>query len=377
MDKVPFDSLGPGQSGRLVYQVLGKDGPIPNPSNIRYLAPDSPEAAGLLSGPLGPAGSQAVGLGLAGASLMCSVGTLAVSLHTSKRIAELHDKTNALLDLAADIKDTVDEILRTAKRIDVKVAENNLRHALNQILRECVSPEGVSLSSLIPLKGDLDNFVDSLDVPLCFNFSIRLSSDVRKSLGMVCGLLAEARKYSALHHNKRVHGDPERCALFRPRRDYFFNQGLSDIVKNAILHDTLTASMSLATEEVAASVKDRFFMAGDHDQGHYRDLITEKLIAPVNSAFLERDVFAYCASMYLPQELFGEGDKDAVFENVYDVCEAWLEASDGGLVHKTIVELVALAEGYENTVWHHLIDIDADEDVPFQAVSEFALVDHG
>ena len=37
MNTVPFDQLGPGQSGRLAYQVLGQDGPIFNPQNIRYL----------------------------------------------------------------------------------------------------------------------------------------------------------------------------------------------------------------------------------------------------------------------------------------------------------------------------------------------------
>jgi len=37
---VPFESLGPGQSGRLVYQVMGKVGPIFNPTGIKYLPPD-------------------------------------------------------------------------------------------------------------------------------------------------------------------------------------------------------------------------------------------------------------------------------------------------------------------------------------------------
>ena len=59
MNTVPFDKLGPGQSGRLAYQVLGQDGPIMNPQNIRYLSPDSAElpanalntgASGLVAG---------------------------------------------------------------------------------------------------------------------------------------------------------------------------------------------------------------------------------------------------------------------------------------------------------------------------------------
>ena len=43
MNTVPFKKLGPGQSARLTVQVLGQNGPIPNPQNIRYLPPDSPE----------------------------------------------------------------------------------------------------------------------------------------------------------------------------------------------------------------------------------------------------------------------------------------------------------------------------------------------
>ena len=46
MNTVPFDKLGPGQSGRHVYQVLGQDGPVHNSDNIRYLSPDSPEIPG-------------------------------------------------------------------------------------------------------------------------------------------------------------------------------------------------------------------------------------------------------------------------------------------------------------------------------------------
>ena len=41
MNTVPFDKLGPGQSGRLAYKVLGQYGPIMNPQNIRYLPADS------------------------------------------------------------------------------------------------------------------------------------------------------------------------------------------------------------------------------------------------------------------------------------------------------------------------------------------------
>lgn len=66
MNTVPFDQLGPGQSGRLAYQVLGQNGPIFNPQNIRYLSPDSPEI------PTNAMSTGASGLsaGLTGANLI-------------------------------------------------------------------------------------------------------------------------------------------------------------------------------------------------------------------------------------------------------------------------------------------------------------------
>ena len=68
LNTVPFDKLGPGQSGRLAYQVLGQDGPIMNPQNIRYLSPDSAElpANALNTGASGLVAS------LAGANLICA-----------------------------------------------------------------------------------------------------------------------------------------------------------------------------------------------------------------------------------------------------------------------------------------------------------------
>ena len=66
MNTVPFDKLGPGQSGRLAYQVLGQDRPIFNPQNIRYLSPDSVEIPATSMG----AGASALSAGLAGANLI-------------------------------------------------------------------------------------------------------------------------------------------------------------------------------------------------------------------------------------------------------------------------------------------------------------------
>ena len=50
MTEVPFAPIGPGQSARLVYQVMGGNGPIANPRGIRFMDPGSVDAGSLSGG---------------------------------------------------------------------------------------------------------------------------------------------------------------------------------------------------------------------------------------------------------------------------------------------------------------------------------------
>ena len=73
--QVPFDQIGQSQVGRLVYQVIGKEGPILNPQNIRYLPPDA--------GKTSVTDVQGLTAGIAGLNLVLSAGTLAVAAYTA------------------------------------------------------------------------------------------------------------------------------------------------------------------------------------------------------------------------------------------------------------------------------------------------------
>lgn len=93
---VQFDRLGPGQMGRLAYQILGSNGPVNNPSGIRYLQPTDPiaQAAGLAgSGGGGVPGlllwssvAQFATLGLSAANLGVSSKTLSEVLKIRHRL---------------------------------------------------------------------------------------------------------------------------------------------------------------------------------------------------------------------------------------------------------------------------------------------------
>lgn len=49
-----FTKVGPGQSIRLVYQGMGQNGPISNPTNIRYIPAGTADAVSAASTPLAP-----------------------------------------------------------------------------------------------------------------------------------------------------------------------------------------------------------------------------------------------------------------------------------------------------------------------------------
>src|SRR5262245_10043887 len=114
--EVPFEQLGPGQSGRLAYQVMGKDGPILNPTNIRFMPPDRFTGQFISTGP-------AALLGLAGLNLAATCGALAMQAATLRWINEVRgqlDVVSAQMDtIAHDVRD----LLRRVERIDTKVAE--------------------------------------------------------------------------------------------------------------------------------------------------------------------------------------------------------------------------------------------------------------
>src|SRR5208283_72599 len=117
---VPFDSLGKKQVGRLVYQVIGKDGPVFNPRNIRYLSPGDPGYPSNL-----PALNPAQGIDLsnlapvfAGLNLVASVANLAVSAAVLYKVSKLEKQIEAAKRQVLAKLDVIDQ---KVTHIDIKV----------------------------------------------------------------------------------------------------------------------------------------------------------------------------------------------------------------------------------------------------------------
>ena len=83
--KVPFEKIGPGQSGRLVYQVMGENGPIFNPNRISYLPADQAPSLGDQ-----PSNLPSVYTSLAAMNLAASVGIVALSAAVLRQVQQLH-----------------------------------------------------------------------------------------------------------------------------------------------------------------------------------------------------------------------------------------------------------------------------------------------
>ena len=308
MNTVPFEQLGPGQSGRLAYQVFGQNGPIFNPQNIRYLSPDSVEIPATSMG----AGASALSAGLAGANLIGSVLNLGVSLFNAFQISGLHSRMNR-------IERKIDHIVSKVDRIDTQVAENNLRHALEHVLRKSVSSEGVvDLRVLAGLCHDFDKFKESLPSPVLLNFGLGLSSDIRDQLQLIYDLAYGTRKLVAQRYNTSVKGDPERIITVTPDRDYFLICG-GDLTVH------VKATMHLPT------------------------------VYSENAGWLNFD-------NYLPErrhlDIFEDETPEAIEQGLYDLGYAWLYQTDAGLLWRTRIELGAIASGYENTFWPELKDAE-------------------
>jgi hypothetical protein len=342
---VPFERLGPGQSGRLVYQVLGQDGPILNPQNIRYLPP--PDATA------GESGNTELAAGIAGVNLITSVTNVALSAKILKEVARLHEKLDVVSALAANIDAKTTEILQRVERIDARVAENNLRHAMRHVFDRAVDDDEIDVRRLASLADDLAAFIETLEAPITLNCSVRFATDVRDNLSAVTSFLLALRTLIARHHNRAVNGDPTRAVVVAPEMDYL-TWSFPFSVDGAIAYDRIAKHYVAALEAVLESVNTRFTWSDEEDVQFFRDLLQEKLAGGLDDVF--RTQLASSAILYsnLPDAIFNETDTETVSTQIYSFASAWLWKTDGGLLWRANRELLGIQNGYANAFWFHL-----------------------
>lgn len=337
---VPFQQLGDGQVGRLVYQIIGKNGPIFNPSNIRYLSPQQAQKAGIAV----PRSLNLVGLaaGLSGLNFMASMGALAQNSALLNEVRDISGKIDQVRGMQMAVGHQLNSIQKTLKQIDVKVTETNLRQVLDWVSQQCFYSNMIDLDKLKRLQSDVETFIGAVPA---FGYGspsyFRLSSDVQDRLLQLHRLLFGVRKAVALRHNAQSGGDPSRVLSVHAIHDYSpehssgYNvmpwflrladsnfYGLEDDICSIIPSSVLQGGgAKVAASETVWNYRQRFFQETSETD-------------PVSVNFKEA-LEPYC-------------DKQTNFKKFAELVKwwekTWLLGTDMGLLYRVHKELKALGD---------------------------------
>lgn len=339
---VPFESIGPGQSMRLAYQVIGEDGPIFNPQRIRYIAPDSSEV-----GELVPSASGFDSLtALAGVNLAVGLGNLALAAATYRSVQQLHAKVDSLLVSVSEMKAQLDALSSRVQRIDIRVAESHLRESMKHVFRRAWSGSEIDLRELAKLKGDFEGIFEAIEQPLLFNMSVRLSSDVRDHVHLLASLLRGVRGVVCQRHNLAVGGDPNRVLSMDPLEDYVTGVGAD--ARSARAFIGVARAISSFNEALCAAVHSRFTFSDADDIEHFERIVESELVEPVARA--EGMVQTGYLHANLPDEALSELDEQDVASTITSLMRSWLWNTDAGLLVRATQELRMIDAGYVNAL---------------------------
>lgn len=335
-----FTRVGPGQSLRLVYQVMGQNGPIANPTNIRYIPAETAEAA------------RAVGTGLPPLSALTAYAQLAnvglglVSIGLSAAVlVEARKQTKMLRELQADVKQIradLNVLIETTQRIDVNVAQGHLREGLKHAFRSASHGGEVDLVVLARLTDEaLHLFYPSVGGPISVGGGrgLVLASDVRELAESAMHLLFAARRTALEAHNLGCGGDPARVV-----RDDRIPLTFTRVAETAALLVTNKHRAAEMADEVRHHLHESRRFYGD--TGWYRRLLNRNL-----AGRLEKDL-GLLREVPVAKALLDELGKDktledaasegptAVVATVAAYCDAWVARSDAGLLWRLQQEIL-------------------------------------
>ncbi|MBN1774733.1 MAG: hypothetical protein JXB32_25975 [Deltaproteobacteria bacterium] len=411
---VPFVHIGPGQVARLGLQVIGKNGPVFNPNNIRTLPVEDSGSA------LAPVDLPGLAAGLGAVNLLASVGTLALGAATYAQVKRIAAEVVALRADVAELRVIADEIRGRVEVIDVRVAEQALRSAMDHVFRTAIGDAGIDLIVLAKLRRDLDAFCDRL--PPGAPWSELLATDVRDKLVGLVELLVGVRRLVAARHNIAVQGDPARVVTMSEVADYL-GADAGELAAREIGKRVAGVAGEMASAVIANDITAQFTMASRDLEGAWYEQVIRVLAAEVparlavgglrggresRSASLLRDIlhqgllFRFCPEAFLRRiataamaeygmatlgthvrhgyeewveskktsvlqnfpvvaEGASESDVAEVMDHVRHVLQAWLWHTDSGLLLRARVELNGIERGYEQVFWPRLVGAGSTE----------------
>jgi hypothetical protein len=348
---VPFEQLGDGQVGRLVYQVIGKDGPIPNPQNIVYLRPEDGPSRFLADSPLNLSGGLAgLNAGLAGINLLASVANLAVSAVILAEVWEISHRIDDLRLTTIKILDSLDALFEKVVQIDIKVSEDKLRRAIDYIASRAMTLQGINLQELKRLEDDFHQFMGTVPG---YNFgsrsSFRIGSDMRDKLNALHSFLFKTRELVARQHNVRADGDPLRTLSVHRIYDYT-PEGQSGYRQAPLIIKKLMSQFDGKGIEIDAVLEEILYVSlkGVNIRDRVRNMV-RGFKAALEKSYREKDAPAWEMFNSLQDQI-----NDATDSELVDEWEKyWLLKTDMGLVWRVNSEIRAIGDyGKEFPSWN-------------------------
>lgn len=368
--EAPFSRIGSGQSARCVVQVMGKRGPIFNPTGIRYLPASTSAPAG---NPLAGQPLVVAGFLVAGAAIMAVI---------AKSFEERSGMADVIRELDRVRRDQEEQIRRLHDEVRTDNAVNRLAREVEAARAEACAVDGsINLKTLGELARDLHDFMRRVDVSPRVSTSF-LGSSTRRRLAAITNLLHRLRMDVASNHNasREEHAD-----------DHWLCHSIYDYLpKEKLVLDLASYSMVREWLDVCEMIHNR---PEDFDHVHHEKL-QRGILNPVLCARWEGMVpddhatallalekvaeseachnagwkhartrwqlpeFFECfsdlvvrrtidLSSYAFPEKVLEDERDGLVGSMERHCARWLYQTDSGLITRAFVECAGIESGYD------------------------------
>lgn len=354
-----FIRLGPGQVGRLAFQVIGANGPIPNPKKIKYIPVDSLSQAVQLLNSVSPA---ALNVAASGLIFAAQVGAISLQMKTLSELKKINGKLDSISVDIAHVAGVSDKILSKVEAIEASVAINNFRHSLNYVLENSMSDETLDLEIISELFDEVaslvktvsgDGYVDYFSPKM---LALKLPIDVRGSVSRLVSLMQSLRLLMVERYNNSVGiGDyisTHSVFDYLPPGDDFLIVGY-----RFLLHKI--------ADVVSSDIYNSFFWAGEPERQKYSSMIFDigldglheihdAKFSIASDANENRSMFYYSMMPYF-YDLFRDSDNsywhDDFMSNIKilrDMPDWWLLNTDAGLLFRFQMEVLAIKQGYSS-----------------------------
>jgi hypothetical protein len=215
----------------------------------------------------------------------------------------------------------VSSLRRHLKEIPSSITDYFERN-FTDILESALHPWGVDLTHLEHLIDAIEYLETKMEMPLLYNFQLKLSKPVTEKLHYLHSLLFNLRSLIAMDHNAHI----------------------QDPAHDAVKVDSITDYLTKAE-----------YVANDAMLFYQFKLMKEKFPNPVAEQlmkdFKQYSHNGYCLIESLPASFLSQLSTPELEETLYIVQMDWLLGTDAGLLFKIREELYGLTDGFEKIFW--------------------------